>query len=454
MPPDPASEPAHLSSAGIYRTLGVVGLLINFGLLGWLFHGQAQTRASLSKLQTAMDHRQSTATEPSDNDLHRPVAGRQERVALLLAAAADAAQTHRILEPLPLAECVEVARALLAQSPANDRNAALGAVFQRIAGDDPVQAINLVAAVPEAGLKSDLAAKVAAAWIDRDPAAAAAWLAGDGAPLLAPTPLRLLLASAVARWSAFDPAAATRFVAASPLENSADAQELRVVSRDWGRKDPGAALAWTQSIPPGDPRKAPATYGALEGWTDLAPTQAAGYVGQLAFGTGRSYAGEAAAVAARWTEQQPTAAAQWAAGLPDRLARRDALKQVAATWAKVDAPSAARWAAGLPAGGERGEIWQGIGDFWAETDPAGTESWLSTLPAGGDRDAAVAAYTAKIVAVNPEKALTWAKTLSVEPFATQQIQTLLAAWSRKDAVAARNWAATNQFAPTPLGAGR
>ena len=170
-------------------------------------------------------------------------------------------------------------------------------------------------------------------------------------------------------------------------------------------------------------------------------------MGQISYGASHGDAGEAAAVAERWSGRDPAAAAQWAAGLPDPRARREALQQVAASWASADVPSAARWAATLPAGPERAEIWRGIGEVWAGTDPAGTESWLSTLPVGGDRDVAVAAYAARIVPVDPVKALTWAKTLSDGLFAARQIQDLLAVWSRKDALAAQNWAAANQVPP-------
>ena len=431
-------------SPEFYRRMAIVGLLLNFGLIGVLFYAQASTRATLSKVEAMVAAQTSLQAAQSENDKHHPAAGRGERVALLLAAGADAEQARRLLDPLPPAECVEIARTLLARPAANDRNAALGVVFQKIASDDPTTAVTLLAVVMEASLKNELASKVAASWVEQDPASAAAWLSGDEAQYIGRPSLRQLLATAISRWSAYDPAGATRFVASSPANATTDAQQLRLVSRDWARKDPAAALAWTQSIPPGDPRKALATYGVLEGWAELAPAQAAGYVGQLTFGASRSYAGEAAAVAARWTEQAPAAAAQWAAGLPDRTARRDGLRQVAASWAKLDAPNAARWAASLPASGERAEIWQGVSDFWTDTDPPGDEAWLSTLPVGRDRDAAVAAYAAKVVATDPEKALSWAKTLSDGTFAAEQIQNLLSAWSRKDRMAARNWAAANQ----------
>ena len=429
-------------------------LLVNLALLGSLFFSLARLHRRLDKLEAGLATDGSRASPALSTGERLTAAGRPERIALLLAAATDVEGTRRLLESMPPRERVEIARALIGQPAGNERNAALGALLQKLVDDDPTQAVTLLASVPETGLRQSFAAQIAAAWTEHDPAGSAAWLASSGPSFLARTVLNRLLASAVTRWAAFDPAAAARFAASKPPASAGETQELRAVSREWARKDPAAALAWAQGMPAGDPRRPPAIYGVLEGWTDRDPAQAAGYVGQLSYGASRPYEGEAAAVVARWTERDPAAAARWAAGLPDRTARRDALQQVAASWTAVDVPSAARWAAALPASPERAEIWRGIGEAWADVDPAGLEGWLSMLPAGEDRDLAVAAYTAKVVPTDPEKALTWAKTLSNGAFAAQQIDSLLAVWSRKDGLAARNWAVANQFSPVPADGGR
>ena len=454
MPPTDLPGDPHRRAPGRLSPALVGLLLVNLALLSGLFFSQARLARRLDRLEAGHAADGSKASPALVMGERSTAAGRPERIALLLAAATDAEGTRRLLESLPPRERVEIARALIGQPAGNDRNAALGALLQKLVDDDPGQAVTLLASVPETGLRQSFAAQIAAAWIARDPAGGAAWLVSSGPSFLGRTALNRLLASAVTRWAAFDPAAATRFAASRPPASAGEAQQLRAVSRDWARQDPAAALAWAQGIPSGDPRRPPATYGVLEGWTDLDPTQAAGYVGQLSYGASRLYAGEAAAVAARWTERDPAAAARWAAGLPDRTARRDALQQVAASWAAVDVPSAARWAAALPASPERAEIWRGIGESWADVDPAGVEGWLSTLPAGEDRDVAVAAYAAKVVPTDPEKALTWAKTLSSGTFAAQQIQDLLGVWSRRDGLAARNWAVANQVPLGPVDGGR
>ena len=195
-------------------------------------------------------------------------------------------------------------------------------------------------------------------------------------------------------------------------------------------------------------RRGGARLGAgFAGWADVDPARAAGYVGQLPYEPGHGYA---AAVAAHWTESDPAAAAQWAAGLADPAARYEALWQVAQRWALTDAAAAARWAQTLPPSRNRTEIWRIISDHWADVDPAGVETWIGTLPTNnGDRDAAVIAYAARIVRTAPQKALTWAKSLADSAYATQQTEVLLAAWARQDAPAARNWAAANQIAFPP-----
>ena len=434
--------------------LVLAGLLVaNLGLVGFLLLSQARIHRRLDKLEAGTaDRAHPIAGSPAGEV--PTAAGRPERIALLLAAATDAESTRRLLENMPSRERVEIAQVLIGRPAGNDRNAALGALLQKITVDDPGQAVSLLAAVPDTGLQQNFATGIAAAWIEHDPAGCAVWLTSGGQPYLTHAAFNRLLASAVTRWSAFDPSAATLFIAAQAPGGKVDEQQLRVASREWARKDPAAALAWAQSLAAGDPNKPQATYGVLEGWADRDPVAAAGYVGQISYNASRGDAGEAGAVAARWSERDPAAAAQWAAGLTDPRARRDALQQVAASWASVDVPSAARWAAMLPASPDRAQIWRGISEAWAGIDQTGTENWLSTLPVGGDRDVAVAAYAARIVPTDPVKALTWAKTLSNGSFAVRQIQDLLAAWSRKDALAARNWAAANQVPPAPFDSGR
>ena len=428
--------------------------LANLALVGFLLFSQARLGRRLDTLEAATGSRARPRSGPSSTGEVPTLAGRTERIALVLAAATDAEATRRLLGSIPPGERLEITRALMSRPAGNDRNAALGALLQKMADDDPAQAVALLAGVPEVGLRQTIAAGIASSWIEHDPAGGAAWLAGDGQQFLAPATWRRLQAEAVTRWSAFDPATAVHFIAAQPPANEGEAKELRAASREWARKDPAAALAWAQSLPANDPRKPSATFGVLEGWADFNPAQAGGYVSQLAYNSSRAEADDAAAVVgARWAARDPAAAAQWAATLPERTARH-ALVEIAASWAAVDAPSAARWAAALPASPERRSIWQGISDDYTATDPAGAENWLSTLPAGSDRDAAVAAYAARVVPADPEKALTWAKTLSNDVFAAQQIQNLLAVWSRKDGLAAHNWAVANQFQPVPADGGR
>ena len=423
---------------------GTLLLVLNLGLAAWTLHTQAVLAARLARLEagTRPALRAPSAAGLSGGE-RATSAGRQERIAFLLAASADAQETRHVLEVVSPGECVEMAQVVLARAAANDRNAALSALLQKITEDRPGEAVRLMAAVPEAALRNTLAGKIALTWIERDPAGAAGWLGTEGTPFLARDSLARTLRHAVTRWAAFDPASAARFVASRPLNGDAGAQLLRAASREWAHKDPAAALAWTQNLPAAEPARPPATYGVLEGWTDVQPVQAAGYVGQLNYSSAQGYAGEAAAVAARWTENDPAAASQWASGLHDRAARRDATQQVAATWAVTDPSAAARWAVTLPDSRQRGEIWQGLAGVWADTDSAAAEQWLGNLPAGSSRDAAVAAYVDRIGPGEPEKALTWLKTFTDPALGAQRARRILSAWSRQDALAARNWISAN-----------
>ena len=148
-------------------------------------------------------------------------------------------------------------------------------------------------------------------------------------------------------------------------------------------------------------------------------------------------------VGKQWAQADPAGAAQWAQTLPGNGARRVALQQIALAWTQRDPAGAARWAATLPGSEIRAPIWSGIVERWADDDLEAAGTWLGGLPLGFDRDETVAAYIAKVMPAEPEKALAWAATVSDSEIRADQVQRVLGQWERRDAGAARNWAAAN-----------
>ena len=446
--PGPASPTPLRPGGGSSVLIGWVAaasLALNVLFAVWLWRTHHRQEARLARLEAAVG---SARKLPSDDG--SPVANgrasREDRVAFLLAAAGNADESKRILEAVPIPEAVEMARALLARPAASDRNAALDAVFQKIAGGDPARAISLLDEVPEPTLRNTLAVHVTNLWIEQSPDDAARWLDASGETVLSRDAFDAQLARAVSRWSAYDAAAATGFLVSRKTLGEASLGALASASADWGRKDPANALVWARNLPAADPRRFGIVQSILAGWAEHEPARAAAYLQERLYDGGEGgelYSASVGLVAERWAHVDLNAAAQWAATLPGGRVRRDALRRVATAWVAADLPGAARWAVTLPADTARGDAWQVIVASWPGNDFDAEGAWVSNLPAGPDRDATVALHAAKIAPTDPEKALMWARTINGPEIQARSVDAILTGWQRGDPASARNWAAAN-----------
>ena len=387
--------PAPASPAPAARGNGVsligwaaaVSLAFNVFLGVWLWRVNHRQNARLARLEAfAKASRPQGAGDTPPASESR--ASREDRVAFLLAVAGNADESRKVLEDVSIPECVEMVRALLARPAASDRNAAVGALFQRIAGTEPARAVALLDQAQEPTLRSTLAVRVANLWIEQSPDDAARWLAANGENFLARDAFDAQLGRAAARWSAYDPASATPFLAARANLGPAALAALANSSTEWGRKDPATALTFAFNLTTTDPRRFGVVQGILAGWAEREPARAAAYLQQRLYDGGEGgelYFSTVGLIADRWAGSDLNAAAQWAATLPSRRARRDAMRRVTAAWVAIDLPGAARWAGTLPADPSRAAVWQTVVNSWPGGDIDGEGTWVSGLPAGPER---------------------------------------------------------------------
>lgn len=455
--PSPPPPPPPAGVDGLTVLLGitaVVSLALN-GWLGWnVWHVQRAQGARLARLEAAsapagISGREDVATDPAVGKLPRR-ASLDQRVAALLAVSGDGDRCRRLLENVSPAECVELGQALLARPTASDRNGALGAAINFLAATHPWEAVGLLDGVREGILRVTLARQLADTWSASHADAAALWLAGDGSRYLTPVAASAPLVRAITQWCTFDPEGATKFVASQGPERGPVGRSLGMASHAWGQTNPGAALAWVNSLSASDPHYLPALQGVWEGWTEENPDQAGLTLRQQFYGGATRPPVELAGTVARqWAQIDPAAAGQWALSLPANGARGAALYQVGTVWTQADAAGAARWAATLPTSETRARVWREIISGWADSDPIAAGTWLGTLPQGRDHDEAVGAYLPRIEPTDPEKALSWAGTVSDPVARAEQVQDVLSRWVRRDAAAARGWAAANSVPILP-----
>ena len=267
---DPPRAPARWLPTLV--AIGLLSLVANI-VLGWFVWQTTRTQNfRLARLESLAETARPAGTGDAVPGAHPRRAGIDERVALLLSMAGDPEHSRRVLETVSPSETMGIAQALLAQPPASDRNAALGAVIEALGRVDPARAIAVLDNVQIPVLRARLAASIAEVWSARDPAAAARWLVTEGARFSRSRHRRRPAAAGAGAMVGLRPRRARRNSRrtnrriAGPVTRS-----LGGASRAWGQKDPQAALAWAQALPAPDQRRDLIIQSVWQGWNRAEP---------------------------------------------------------------------------------------------------------------------------------------------------------------------------------------
>ncbi len=272
------------------------------------------------------------------------------------------------------------AKALLEELPeGNARSAGVSALVNALAYTDPKAAAELVTQMPGDRRKGDAVSNVAMRFARSDTASALAWaetLGGDQ---------RNSAFSGIAyTWTQQDPKAAFDYYAKHEIM-SADGFMVNQALRNWAQSDSTEALAWARTLPDGK-LKDRALSTVVVSMADHDPREAAKMISSLPASSQDDAAGN---LAARWATNDPTAAAQWAANLPEGDARRMATRNVVATWAERDVAKTAAWLEKLPAGISRDGAVYEFSRQVTDKDPAGAAAWAGTIYDAAQRDTAM-----------------------------------------------------------------
>lgn len=197
------------------------------------------------------------------------------------------------------------------------------------------------------------------------------------------------------------------------LVPSTSAQDglLQTVARRWAQTDTQAAREWAEAQTDSSVRRA-AISGLVAGMTQDDPEIAAAYVTRLSEG---ERAGLVANVASNWASQNPAAAAQWAASLPDARSRTEAIGNVMSTWSREEPAQALKW-------------------FEAAAPTAGTE-----------RDTLVTRFTGSLANADPGLAVQLARTIQDPKLRNNSLQNVAMNWLREDPVAATAWITSSEL---------
>ena len=210
---------------------------------------------------------------------------------------------------------------------------------------------------------------------------------------------------------------------------------LRGVCNAWGQKDPVAALAWTDSLPPGDTRKY-ARKGLVVGWTCKDDAGCLDWINQLTDASEKKEAQHYRMHGlARIRPQEALKEMESLATDPSEPPTYCVGKE----WVLANPQAAADWAKSLPESSAKERALEAVLRQWVYSDAVKTADWSAKLPEQQSRDAALGAVMEKWVEQSPRQALSWAEGQKDTAIKLGALKGLLRAWISVDPVESKNW---------------
>ena len=278
------------------------------------------------------------------------------------------------------------------------------------------------AAMFGASTEEDDMAPALAGWAGSDPDAALTWFKNldmendeDFDPLLKERKIPAdnlrhhLMRGLVDGLADADPKFASDFVVAMVEDGNKRAAHLMhgVAQEYLRRSETQEAVRWAESLPEGEPRSV-ALHRLANGYASRDPKAAAEWVEKFS-GSDQNYLGGVVGeVGATWAREDPEAALDWIASLPERHGQKAGMRRT-------------------------------FGE-WAHRDPTQASDYLNNMPASAAKDSAIQGFTGRLAWENPQAAITWAESISSEQARTEAIIGAGRAWVKKDAAAAADWA--------------
>jgi len=387
--------------------------------------------ASLVQAVRAWGYRDRTAVEKwlaglPEGDLKKAAQeGLKNRIVRRRVANSPATQRKKVV--LPFETPAELQR--LVEAPVNQaREDAITQYVLKWFEQDKEKATQWVAAKLQGWVLAKTAGAVARKWSQSDPIKAAEWV------WQVPPLWQDFLSSLGCEWATDMPDKIAPLVL-KWREGARRQVILRGVCNAWGQKDPVAALAWTDSLPPGDTRKY-ARKGLVVGWTCKDDAGCLAWINQL---TDASEKKEAQHYRMH--------------GLA-RIRPLEALKEmeslatdpsdpptycVGKEWVLANPQAAADWAKSLPKGSAKERALEAVLRQWVYSDAVKIADWSAKLPEQQSRDTALGAVMEKWVEQSPQQALSWAERQKDAAVKLEGLRGLLRVWVRVDPVESKNW---------------
>jgi hypothetical protein len=383
--------------------------------------------------------------------------------------------------------------ALLARAVGEKKSAArsnrVWAVFSHLAKNNPALGRELLETVP-ASLRGEADGAFESGRIEADPfyglAAAAKRLPGNNDAILSqviPSLSKMGAASveqAIRQFPEFSAAVVGSMLSSLASQNATaaadlflsldpsrlDASAVHGIAWDLANRDPKAALAWLEKVPPemlGDSREMVVRLDAMRDpraaldWFTEHPSSNAKASEELM--TVFDYFLKYDEPSARdWLAKQPREqTSKLEAKLLDVLNEtgrdEEAARRITAnprvTWSPIartgtllarrDPAAAGAWALALADEEARSSAVTGVVREWLDRDPDAAVAWVSTFPAGAMRESAARDVAREIRLSHPAEAAAWVEEITEIKSRTETAQIAYDAWRKVDPHAARAW---------------
>jgi hypothetical protein len=335
------------------------------------------------------------------------------------------------------------------------------AAIESLAGSHPLLVAGLLSGPMTRDERRDYTMKLVAAWSQRDPAAAWAWLntqphgyafygaasvlmekmaaTAPGAALVAWQALpegdaRDRVAGAIARGMT-DKGAALIWLSSLPdTRGVRDGIDGLIAAMNL--KEPAAILALLDKVPPG--RGQLQIYStAARTWLEADPQGAIRWMKTLKDQDVLKTAGSS--IGYRWAEQSPTEMASFVSTMHQGPAFDTLVGQLSANWGRSDAAAAVTWLAGLPdseavrAG--MSKAFHGLG----ETNPSLAREKLESMPAGALRARALSGAVEGMASIQPEQGARFLLAVATPAEQPVAVERLIEKWMEVDRDKAVAW---------------
>ena len=300
-----------------------------------------------------------------------------------------------------LAACSrEAAAGILAGYPPKDREKIQICMMQRLSDSDPARAIEIYQTLPPGKAESYIYMSTYFNLAKQDPEAVLRLVADK------PSEEQAQVVGVVfAQLARNDPSAATRRLDDYPVGPVRDAAMAQLTSA-WAQDDPAAAKAWVATLTGTDQTRA---FNALiPAVADTDPKGAADMLGRLLATAPRDAADnhESAtfSLVRIWGRDDPEAAGNWTAALPDGNMKNNAISNLASTWASEDFDATGKWIDTLPDGKARDSGVSSMVSATTRRDPATSFAWATTIGDNARRVSMLEAVVGQWKESDPDKA--------------------------------------------------